>query len=173
MSCVDLLSDTVYREQAHKQLDDLLSNHGNIPVQKSQIYGLRQIARQAPLSVNQFADRQRERAERKLETVSRNVPSSLEAEIDFWKLVGVLCDERTPDWSVVTEGLKHIPPELRAENIRAKSTGRARRKQLRAHRNEWIDRWKTDHLPAFFERFCTHALYRKQPSRTEPVRTAS
>ena len=68
---VDLLSDTVYREQAVKRLDCLLGASEKFPVQKAQLYGLRQIARQEPTKVRTFANCQRERAKRK-------------AEIDFW-----------------------------------------------------------------------------------------
>lgn len=166
MTSVDLLSDTVYREQACKQLDGLLDDCGEFPVQKAQIYGLRQIAWQQPGKVKGFADHQRERARRKQENVSGMAKPSLQAEIDFWTLVGNLCDS-TSDWSVRKEGFVHAPTELREENIPAKLKGmttaeRSRRNELRKHQRVWLDEWAAIHIPAFFERFCTHALYRRE-----------
>ena len=169
MRSADLLSDTVYREQACRQLDDLLQDRQRFPVEKSQLDGLRQIARQQPGRVKEFAGHQRERAERKLESVSRRSErqrANLQAEIDFWLLVGRLCDS-TSDWSVHRAGLEHAPTELREENIPPKRAGmtpaeRTHRNQLKRRRQEWIEQWTSEHIPAFFERFCTHALYRRE-----------
>ena len=170
MTNLDLLSDTVYREQAVRQLDDLLGTCETFPVRKTQIYGLRQIAHQEPGRVGEFARHQRERAERKRKQASERGNSGLQAEIDFWTLVDKLCDSPSP-WSVLTEGLEHAPAELRDENIPARNksmtpTERTRRNQLKASRREWLARWTGVHVPAFFERFCTHALYRLEMSRT-------
>lgn len=172
MTNLDLLSDTIYREQAVRQLDKLLDGCGTFPVKKTQIYGLRQIARQEPGKVGEFARHQRGRAERKQEQVSERGRPGLQAEIDFWTLVDRLCDSPSP-WSVLTEGLEHAPAELRDENIPARNKGmtpaeRSHRNQLKAGRREWLARWTEDHVPAFFERFCTHALYRlEMPRETE------
>lgn len=157
MRTVDLLSDTVYREQAHKKLNDMLGSDERFPVQKSQLYGLRQIARQAPGKVKEFADHQRDRARKR----------DMQAEIDFWERVSGACDERTTNWSVAAEGAKHLPTELREENIPAKAkdmtpADRTRRNQLRKRQRDWLERWKRDHIPAFFERFCAHALYLRE-----------
>ena len=169
MTNLDRLSDTVYREQAIGQLDDLLGACGTFPVRKTQLYGLRQIARQEPGKVGEFAGHQRERAERKLEQVSERGRPALQAEIEFWSVVDRLCDSSSP-WSVLTEGLEHAPAELRDENIPARNKGmtpaeRTRRNQIKARQREWLARWTEDHVPAFFERFCTHALYRLEMSR--------
>ena len=159
MTNLDLLSDTVYREQAVRQLDDLLGTCETFPVRKTQIYGLRQIARQEPGKVEEFARRQGKRAE----------GEQKQAEIEFWDLVRRLCDSTSP-WSVLTEGLEHAPAELRDENIPTRNKGmtpaeRTRRNQLKARRREWLAQWTGAHVPAFFERFCTHALYRLEMSR--------
>ena len=169
MTNLDLLSDTVYREQAVRQLDDLLGTCETFPVRKTQIYGLRQIARQEPGKVEEFARHQGKRAERKQEQVSERGKPGLQAEIEFWDLVRRLCDSTSP-WSVLTEGLEHAPAELRDENIPTWNKGmmpaeRTRRNQLKARRREWLARWTGAHVPAFFERFCTHALYRLEMSR--------
>ena len=142
MTTVDLLSDTVYRDQARDQLDKLLKEMKGFPVKRSQIYGLRQIARQQPLKVKEFAQHQRERAER------RNPNAS---EIRLWRLVEQLCDSKT-DWSVRKEILILAPED--------------RMNQTRKRQREWLDEQEMTHRPAFFERFCTHALYRLAKSET-------
>lgn len=150
MTLVDRLSDTTYREQAVKQVDQLLGDNDQFPIKAAQIYGLRQIARQQPETVNEFANRQRERAQH-------------EAEIDFWNLVSNLCSDAAPTWSVHKEGHVHLPVEL--QNIPARRQGmtheeQRHRNELTRNRREWLGQWDNEHIPAFFERFCTHALYR-------------
>lgn len=163
MRCVDLLSDTTYCEQAIKQLDQLLGNSNKFPVKPAQIYGLRQIARQQPRKVESFADHQRERTRRKLENASERARPGLQAEIDFWTLVSDLCGDSALDWSVHKEGRAHLPAEL--QNIPAKWKGmtheeQRHRNKLNKRQKEWLGQWTNEHIPAFFERFCTHALYR-------------
>ena len=162
MTLVDRLSDTTYREQAVIQLDQLLANNDLFPMERAQIYGLRQIARQQPGKVGEFADHQRERAQRKHGNASDRAKLRLQAEIDFWDLVSALCGKST-DWSVRKEGKGHLPEELR--NIPEKQKGmtkedQGRRNQLRSQQQEWLRQWDNEHVPAFFERFCTHALFR-------------
>lgn len=153
MKCVALLSDTTYPREAVKQLDRMLGDRNSpFPVKSAQIYGLRQIARQQPDKVKAFAAHQRERAAR-------------DNEKDFWQLVGNLCSESTSPWSVLKETRVHLPVELRDENIPARQSGmtleeRRRRNQLREQQRTWLARWTAEHIPAFFERFCTEALYR-------------
>ena len=164
MTDLDQLSDTVYREQAVRQLDDLLGACRSFPVERTQIYGLRQIARQEPGKVGEFARCQRERAERKREQISKRGGSELDAEIEFWSLVDKLCRSSSP-WSVLSEGLERAPAELRNENIPAGTKGmprdeRTRLKQLKQGQKKWLEQWTKDHVPAFFERFCAHALFR-------------
>ena len=161
MTTLDLLSDTVYRDQARQQLDALLGELRTFPVKKTQLYGLRQIARQQPEQVKNFAEHQRERAERK----------NLQEEIGFWQLVEKLCDSAT-GWSVREEGLRHAPRELHEENIPVKKhpgithAERSARNQLKKRQRKWCDEWSKTHVPAFFERFCTHAVYRLELSET-------
>ena len=163
MTLVDLLSDTVYREQAVKQLDQLLAGDERFPVKPAQIYGLRQIARQQPGKVKDFANRQRKRAQRRPDNASERVNPKLQAEIGFWTLVSALCSE-SPDWSVHEEGKGRLPEELRnipgRQEVRTNEE-RSRRNQLLDQRKEWLTHWNNAHIPAFFERFCTHALYRE------------
>lgn len=157
MRDVDRLSDTTYRREAAKQLDRLLGDRNPpFPVKSAQIYGLRQIARQQPDKVQEFARKQRTRAEKKRETA---------AEIAFWTLVANLCSLSTSAWSVRKEARAYLPAELRDEHIPARQSGmtqeeRRLRNQLKEQQREWIARWEAEHIPAFFERFCTEALYR-------------
>lgn len=167
MTVLDQLSDTVYREQAVKQLDDLLRNCETFPVDKTQLYGLRQIARQEPDKVGTFARHQRERAERKLEQVSERGRPKLQAEVNFWTLVDKFCNTSS-QWSVLAEGLAHAPAELR--NIPAKYKGmaqaeRTHHNKIKAEQRKWLAQWTNDHVPAFFERFCSHALYCRATSQ--------
>ena len=155
MTCVDLLSDTTYREQAVKQLDQLLSGSIEFSVKTTQIYGLRQIARQESGRVLEFAAKQGERAE-KLQK---------QCEVDFWALVAKLCEPSTSEWSVYKKGYTYLPKGIREEDIPPSQPGmtqeeRTHRNSLRRQQREWLEQWANEHIPAFFERFCTHCLYR-------------
>ena len=163
MTCVDLLSDTTYCEQAVQQLDRLLGDMNQFPVKRTQIYGLRQIAQQQPREIQRFANHQRERAERKQKNASERTRLKLQAEIDFWTLVANLCSNSTSNWSVEEEGRTHLPEEL--QNIPARRKGMSheeqrQRNELNRRQRELLEQWANEHIPAFFERFCTHALYR-------------
>ena len=155
MRRVDLLSDTIYCQQAVKQLHQLLGGANEFPVKATQVYGLRQIARQEPEKVEIFAGHQRERAERKYETASQNGQQRLKFEIEFWTLVADLCNGTTSNWSVILERDSHIPADLQSRSGMSRREG----KELRERRKEWDKQWDNEHIPAFFERFCTHCLY--------------
>ena len=164
MTWVDLLSDTTYREQAIEQLDRQLDDAEKFPVKRSQIYGLRQIARQQPGKVEAFAKHQKNRACRKYDNASEKAKPGLQAEINFWELAIDLCSDSASDWSVPKEGRDYLPPEL--QEIPERQPGmtheeQRHRNELRRRQREWLEQWKTDHIPAFFERFCTHYLYRQ------------
>ena len=166
MTLLDLLSDTVYRDRAVRELHPLVQNAREFPVETSQIHGLRQIARQQPAKVSEFARHQRERAERKREIASEEKKSDFDPEINFWDLVVRLCDGTTSDWSVLKEGRDRLPEELREENIPENRSGmtpeeRTHRNTLKRCQSEWLNQWSNEHIPAFFQRFCTQCLYRK------------
>ena len=66
---------------------------------------------------------------------------------------------------MLSEGLERAPAELRDENIPARTKGmtpdeRTRRNQLKQGQRKWLEQWTKEHVPAFFERFCAHALFR-------------
>ncbi|GIW92211.1 MAG: hypothetical protein KatS3mg110_0252 [Pirellulaceae bacterium] len=160
---VDLLSDTVYRDQAMAIVQEFVRQHGT-PVKRSQIHGLRQISLQEPLSVKSFADHQRQRVEKKLETTRGPTASRLEAEKEFWKLVSDLSSATSASWSVVQEAEHYAPEYLREQNIPSKAPSatpeeRQQRNRLLAERKTWMERWLETHIPAFFQRFCTEYLY--------------
>ena len=153
MTQLDLLSDTVYRDQAVRMLHPLLQNVNKFPVEASQIHGLRQIARQQPTKVSEFARHQKERAE-KLEK---------QIEVDFWDLVMNLCDSSTSDWSIRKEGHAHLPEELYEENIPEKRPGmtpeeQTQRSELRKRQRDWLHQWANEHIPGFFSTFL-YALF--------------
>ena len=163
---LDQLSDTMYREMAERILDGFIDQYGENArsMSRSQIHGLRQIAIQQPREIKSFADHQRERIEKKLETAGSGSRPKLEAQRAFWKLVADLCDPGKLDWSPASEAESWMPAELKESNIPAKSEcnsneERSRRKQLKARQKQWLEAWNADHVPAFFQRFCTHYLY--------------
>ena len=94
MNHLDLLSDTTYHQKAIGYLDQLLCHVERFPVKRSQIYGLRQIARQQPGILKEFAQHQGKRALRKQSKASNlQTLKNLQAEIDFWILVFDLCGD--------------------------------------------------------------------------------
>ena len=169
MTILDLLSDTTYRNQAVKALHPLEQSANELkkfPVETSQIHGLSEIARQQPARVSEFARHQKERAERKREIASEEKKPDFDPEINFWDLVVRLSEGSTSDWSVRKEGHDRLPEELREENIPEKRPGmipqeQTHRNQLRKRQREWLNRWTNEHIPVFFQRFCTQCLYRK------------
>ena len=154
MNEVDLLSDTVYRDRAAQYLNGGLGRWRKIPVKKAQIYGLREIARNEPDRVADFARHQRQRADAKGKRL----------EEEFWQLVESLWGRPNAEWSVVAEGKIRLREDLRDENIPESRKGmsheeRRHRNRLKVEQRDWIRQWRRRHVPAFFERFCSHALY--------------
>ena len=173
MTSVYLLSDTTYRQQAVKQLHQLLGNNNQFPVEPSQIYGLRQIARQEPGRIEKFASHQGGRAQSRYDAEEKRKAPNTDAlqkwgaEIKFWTLVTNLCGDSPNHWSVQREGLPYLPRELRDENLcEVKGATPQETQKNQQHNNkikkgqqEWLNTWNNEHIPAFFERFCTHCLF--------------
>lgn len=170
---VDLLSDTTYREQAVEQLDQLLGNSSKFPVESTQIYGLRQIARQEPERISDFATHQEQRAQNRYDAEDKksnpnaDILQKWETEINFWTLVASFCGDSSDHWSVRKEGRVYLPEELRNENLRTvpgatpqeTQQNQQHNNRIRKGQREWLAEWDNEHIPAFFERFCTHCLY--------------
>lgn len=173
MTLVDLLSDTVYRQQAVNQLHQLLGSDNQFPVEPTQIYGLRQIARQEPERIGDFAIHQGQRAQSRYDAENEksnpktDVLQKWETEVNFWTLVANFCGDSPDRWSVKTEGRAYLPEELHYENLRkvpGETPQETQRNQqynnrIRKEQREWLGEWEKEHIPAFFERFCTHCLY--------------
>lgn len=173
MTLVDLLSDTVYRQQAVKHLHQLLGSDKQFPVEPTQIYGLRQIARQEPERIGNFAIRQGQRAQSRYDAEDNKsnpkaeVLRKWETEINFWTLVANFCGYSPDCWSVETEGRAYLPEELHNQNLREvpgatpqeTQQNQQHNNRIRRDQREWLVEWDKEHIPAFFERFCTHCLF--------------
>ena len=173
MTLVNLLSDTVYRQQAVRQLHQLLDGADEFPVEPTQIHGLRQIARQEPERVGDFANHQGQRAQSRYDAENErsnprtDVLQKWETEVNFWTLVANFCGDSPGHWSVKKEGHSYLPQELSDDNLRkVEGATQQERQQIRQHNNtikrerrEWLEKWDSEHIPVFFERFYTHCLF--------------
>jgi hypothetical protein len=158
----DVLADTVLRERASAAVDGLVQAHG-YPVERAQVAGLRQVAANEPRLLKGFADKQKERADKRYQETRRQ---DFEHESRFWELVADLCAGSQPrhPWSLAQEAEAALPPELR--DVRAPAGGKqsaAEQAALRTRRDERQQRlqaWFAWAYPAFFQHFCAHYLYR-------------
>lgn len=161
MTDMDLLADTVFPGEARRVVESVVKICGDIPVEATQIHGLRQIARQQPHKVSQFAHKQRARAEKR--------PNSEVTE--FWSLVGYLCDGSTGQsgwfaegWSLHEEACKVLPAELRnlpSRQDMKTNEDRQRRNRMAREQARLIKDWNAKGIPAFFERFCAECICRR------------
>lgn len=165
MSELDVISDTTFAEQAAQAVDALVKDHDSCPVRRAQISGLRQIAVNQFGQVKDFAKKQQERAQKRVENGGRNPSPSILAEIEFWKTVVRLCDGKPPrcTWSLQMEAEAALPDELRIEPVpKGTQLTKEQQNQRRVTKEEnrqWMLDWKERHYPAFFQRFCAHYLY--------------
>lgn len=149
MTELDVLSDTVYRRKATEVLQ-----RSDLPVSTTQIKGLRQIAQHQPSQVQSFAQHQKTRADKKEKG----------DESAFWQLVIDLCNDNATqsDWSLHKEAESDMPAHLKNIPDRADCKTleeRTQRNRRVSERRAWLEKWNADHIPAFFQRFCTHYLY--------------
>jgi hypothetical protein len=171
---VHIAADTELGERAIQAVELYVRQHADSsyrtpddwPVHRSQIMGLRQIALNEPLQVSSFAEKQRQKAEARLETMTNEKKrQELESEIAFWELIKNLCEGKPPKvpWSLSQAREQALPAELQEEKqpSGAKLTKEQQeaRKQQREERERWLRQWALDHYPAFFQRFCAHYLY--------------
>jgi hypothetical protein len=168
---MDLLSDTLFREQAVRALEAFQQQH-DLVIKRSQIEGLRQIAVNEPGKVLEFAKHQRTRAEDR--NKQRHSPK-LDQEIAFWKLVEDICGTTTT--SPVTWSLMKFAQETAPEGCQvSRPHGSAPAEQHKAYREAkerarlWGDRRIAEDYPAFFQRFCAHYLYLVATRGNQPVR---
>lgn len=155
MAAFDLLSDTSFAEEAAKAVDAFVHEH-EYPVARAQIHGLRQIAINQPTQITVFADHQKDRAEKR----------NASAQVEFWKLVHLLCNGRPPraSWSLEQAAENVMPAELRLETAAHGTKLSKEEQQERAatkqRQKQWLESWRSEHYPEFFQRFCAHYLYR-------------
>lgn len=170
---VDVLADTVFRDEAVRAIDEFTGEH-ECPVRRSQIEGLRQITINQHGEVRAFADHQRKKAERRQQGLNPTSKKSAELGhvIAFWDLIVRLCGSAntpTGQWSLHRFAEEQSPADCRVGN---KPHGSAPPEEHRAFReakqrsDSWHKRRMAEDYPAFFQRFCAHYLYRL--SKQEP-----
>lgn len=171
---VCIAADTDLGQRAIEAVENYVRQHAeqsyhgeeDWPIARSQIAGLRQIAANEPSKVAEFAEKQRSRAEKRLEGgTNEQRQLKLEAEIAFWELVKTCCDGKPPkvQWSLNQERDRAIPAELQDEKqpsgAQLTKEQQAARKERRQRREAWQKQWERDHYAAFFQRFCIHYFY--------------
>lgn len=65
------------------------------------------------------------------------------------------------------EGRTYLPEELHDENLREVQGATPQETQqnqqhnnrIRTGQRKWLGEWNNEHIPAFFDRFCTHCFY--------------
>jgi hypothetical protein len=171
---IDIAADTELGQRAIEAVQQYIRHNGEAsyqgadewPIARSQISGLRQIALNEPRQVAAFAEHQRQKAEAKHKTTTKEERrSELEAEIAFWDLIKQLCDGKPPKvpWSLTQARDAALPAELQEEKqppgAKLTKEQQEARKQKREARERWLRQWESEHYPVFFQRFCAHYLY--------------
>jgi hypothetical protein len=157
-------AETYLREHAA----DSYKREGDWPISRAQLLGLRQIARNEPERIVEFAAKQKEKRQRELERTTREErKQEIQQELEFWKLIQGLCGgQKVPwfSWSMRQLEEKLIPGELRDEPLAPgtkltpeQQNERAKRKK---QREDWLRQWRQRYYPLFFQRFTIHLLYR-------------
>jgi hypothetical protein len=155
---LDVLADTTLRLRALDAAGRFIKEHDH-PVSRAQVAGLRQIAANEPHLLPDFANKQKERADKR----------RLDSESAFWALVVALCNGTRPrfDWSLSQERDGAVPAELRLEQLppgaKLAAADHAARNAKRARLREWLDRWTAACYPAFFQHFCAEYVSQMPP----------
>ena len=163
---LDILADTVFRDEAAKAVDAFVHEH-DCPVKRAQIAGLRQIAANEPARLLEFGKHQREKAARRLEATRRDDKrAEFEGQIAFWDLVSRLCGASgggETSWSLSKLAEEQAPADCRGVH---RPPGNAPAEEHRAYReakaraDAWQAQRKAEDYPVFYQRFCAHYLYR-------------
>jgi hypothetical protein len=142
---------------------DLFFRQHGCPVQRAQVSGLRQIAGNEPKLLKPFADKQKERAQKRHQETQRD---SFDSEARFWDLVGGLSSGTAPrfPWSLEQMIAQALPEELREPKLppgaKLSAADQKERAQKKAARDLWLNRLRLSLYPAFFQHFCAEYLYR-------------
>lgn len=155
---LDVLADTVLREHAisavERYFEEFTDAKRPVPVKRSQIEGLRQIAANQPGRLEDFAKKQREKAHKRFHT----------NEAEFWNLVLRLIGRAGAGmqaWSIPDAmelpGHLQVPskPQSGASMIELQANNEAKKKL-----NAWREERMAELAPVFFQRFCAHYLYK-------------
>jgi hypothetical protein len=159
-----IYADTVLRDKAVVAVSDFARQH-DLPVKRSQISGLRQIAGNEPGLLKDFLDHQRDRAQKRFQSSGQR-NETFESEIKFWEMVGLLCLGRPPrcEWSLELDAEYHITPDMRNEKLppgaQVSAEQRAIRQRRDEHRKSFLESWRRRVYPIFFQHFCAEYLFR-------------
>jgi hypothetical protein len=165
MSADAAYADLELRDRAVEALRDFASRH-QLPVERTQIAGLRQIAGNEPGLLKDFLDRQRERAQKRFQSSGERDMRARD-EVAFWEMVGHLCTGKPPrcPWSLDQDAEADVPAELRGEKLPAGAKlspeERTARQKRDDQRRAFLDAWRRRVYPVFFQHFCAEYLYRK------------
>lgn len=173
---LDVLADTVFRDEAAKAVDAFVSRHV-CPVERAQIAGLRQIAANEPGKVLDFAKHQRDKAAKKLEgTKNEQKRARLDGEVAFWDLVSRLCGTSgtgPAHWSLASLAEETASPDCRVGKKPHGSAPAEEHKRYNDARDrlaKWRKLRQSEDYPVFFARFCAHYLYRMSQQPQEERR---
>jgi hypothetical protein len=166
---LDIRIDTDLRDQAVNAVEGFVNAHGT-PVSRTQIAGLLQIAGNEPDKISDFAGKQKERAEKRLDGMKEgDNRTRLENEVEFWKLVTSLSVGKGGNipWSLAQECEKELPAHLKnlAKPHPTDKSGREVYNRLTAEKGQRARQWNRDHYPAFFRHFCAQYCYCMPPER--------
>jgi hypothetical protein len=163
---LDVRIDTELLERAVAEVDGFVNKHGT-PVTRTQIAGLQQIAVNEPDKIANFASKQKERAEKRLQGIKESDPKyqKFQSEIVFWAMVSNLCSGKGAQvsWSLLKLREQEMPADYRLDKPHPSAPAEERNRfhQIQSQKAQWERRWNRDHFPAFFRHFCAHYKYRK------------
>ena len=174
MNALDVDSDTVFREHAIRAIEELLKDHPigdnpKIPLKRSQVSGLKQIANNQPEKVLDFAKHQKEKLEKKRADLGKKFEGSkdepiINHQVNFWDLVIRLCGEeaKATGWSLHHLAEVRAPVDCRPGDKPRPNDPVGERdawKQRKKRAEEWHDTRRAEFYPAFFQRFCVHYIF--------------
>jgi hypothetical protein len=165
---LDIRIDTDLRERAVKAIEEFTGTKGH-PVSRTQIAGLMQIAGNEPHLISKFASNQKERAEKRRDSLKDSDPKRQRFgdEIDFWALIVGLCAGKglQHTWSLAKQCESEIPAELQCKKPHPSAPHEERDsyQRTKSKQDAWVRQWNRDHYPAFFRHFCAHYCYRMPP----------
>lgn len=169
---LDIRIDTDLRDRAVNAVEKFVNLH-RTPVSRTQIAGLLQIAGNEPNLLAKFAGNQKERAEKRRDSLKDSDPKRQRFgdEIDFWTLIVGLCAGKGTqhEWSLAKQCESEIPAELRCKKPHPSAPREERDsyQRTKSKQDTWVRQWNRDHYPAFFRHFCAEYLCHMPPEKGE------